>query len=388
MQIRAFITHKLSEKYKDCQDSYDFLEKTNSIAIADGISQSIFPKIWADLLTNNFVNNQNVSYLKEEDIDPLRSEWESYVEKVRLEKEQNNDPFLWKLEENLASGKSAGATFLGLRFSEKSWKCNVIGDSCLVEISEKNEISRIISSKGEGEEFDNHPDYIDSRKSNRAKGRIKIDQGNITGSKKLFLVTDALSDLLFKNQQENDFAIVEALLKIQTQKDFEDLVNDLRQQGMHNDDTTLVIVENDNKDIWTIPFKTDLECLVKEEKLNENKDQNSVSNKMFDIGAFQKIQISASPNSITEPNKLNLLGSSENITSVMTETTSSIDKENITKQISSILDSCESELAQIQILFIILKDRFTDYKKKNSELFKKIRNQAIKFLDKTKQNHV
>ena len=266
MVIRAFLTHKLSESYKDCQDSFDILVHNKAIAVADGISQSIFPKIWADLLTHHFVRNPSALFLSEDFVDPIRNEWNERVAEVRLEKVQQNDPYLWKLDENLASGRSAGATFLGMWFEGNAWSCIVLGDSCLVAVSDNNKITEIMSSKSEDEEFDNYPDYLDSSTLISHKGESKYFHGELNGSEKLFLVTDALSDYLFRKRKEDDFTIVDALLKIQNQDEFEELVGVLRLQGMTNDDTTLVIVENDGKEIWSVPFGTDLEFLIKKEK--------------------------------------------------------------------------------------------------------------------------
>jgi len=265
MVIRAFLTHKLAESYKDCQDSFDILVHNKAIAIADGISQSIFPKIWADLLTHHFVRNPSDQFLKEDVVEPIRNEWNEQVADVRSEKERQNDPYLWKLDENLASGRSAGATFLGLKFEGNKWSCQVLGDSCLVAVSANNEITEIISSKNEGEAFDNYPDYIDSSKLLSIKGEPKSFSGELFVSEKLFLVTDALSDYLFGKQEENDFAVVDALMKIQDQVEFEEIVCALRREGMTNDDTTLVIVENDGMEIWSVPFLTDLQYLIKKE---------------------------------------------------------------------------------------------------------------------------
>jgi len=301
MVIRAFLTHKLAESYKDCQDSFDILVHNKAIAIADGISQSIFPKIWADLLTHHFVRNPTVLFLQEEDVDAIRNKWHEQVAEVRLEKERQNDPYLWKLDENLASGRSAGATFLGLWFEENNWTCLVLGDSCLVAVSENNEITEIMSSKSEGEVFDNYPDYLDSSRLISQKGESKLFHGELTGSEKLFLVTDAFSDYLFRKREENDFAVVDALMKIQDQVEFEELVFALRREGMTNDDTTLVIVENDGKEIWSVPFETDLKYLINNGKTDYEPDIARPS--CFELQADEIIlpQISPSESGIIQP---------------------------------------------------------------------------------------
>jgi hypothetical protein len=386
MRIRAFLTHKLSEKYKDCQDSFAINLKTHSIAIADGISQSIFPKIWADLLTNNFVSDSNVSYKIEENIDKLRIEWKLRVFKIREDKEKNNDPYLWKLDENLASGKSAGATFLGLRFVEEKWSCNVIGDSCLVEISDKCEIERIISSKAEGEVFDNHPDYLDSNVKS-GKGHVRLRGGLLTSGKKLLLVTDALADYLFKKQQEKDFKVVESLLEIKNQSEFENLVNVLRQQGMHNDDTTLVIVENDDKENWDITAQTDLEELIKvEEEQYSNRDKNALPENIFNTQSHPKNSADNSLIEVVESNNIPLIitGSTDKGSSILSSQTNPVDQEIVKKQIMSLLESCNSELLRIQVLVKIINSLYSTHSEKYSSIIKRLRKEANKFPYNTK----
>lgn len=47
MKIRAFITHKLSEHYSECQDRFCINRDNHAIAVSDGMSQSVFPDYWA-----------------------------------------------------------------------------------------------------------------------------------------------------------------------------------------------------------------------------------------------------------------------------------------------------------------------------------------------------
>ena len=56
MKIRAFITHKKAETYKDCQDRFCINPETKSLAVSDGVSQSIFPGIWAEMLVYEYAN--------------------------------------------------------------------------------------------------------------------------------------------------------------------------------------------------------------------------------------------------------------------------------------------------------------------------------------------
>ena len=56
MRIRAFIAQHKSEKISECQDRFAINTETRSMAVSDGISQSIFPDYWANLLAQHYVN--------------------------------------------------------------------------------------------------------------------------------------------------------------------------------------------------------------------------------------------------------------------------------------------------------------------------------------------
>ena len=55
MDIRAFITHKKAETFSDCQDRFSINSDTKSVAVSDGMSQSFFQKIWAEILDRKSV---------------------------------------------------------------------------------------------------------------------------------------------------------------------------------------------------------------------------------------------------------------------------------------------------------------------------------------------
>ena len=78
MKISAFITHKKSERYSDCQDRFSVNKDTKSIAVSDGMSQSYQQKIWASLLTESFTSGY-LSTITEEKLDALRALWRQRV---------------------------------------------------------------------------------------------------------------------------------------------------------------------------------------------------------------------------------------------------------------------------------------------------------------------
>lgn len=65
MKIRAFITHKLREHYSECQDRFCINSDNHAIAVSDGMSQSVFPDYWAEILS---------SFYAKMDIAPMKTE--------------------------------------------------------------------------------------------------------------------------------------------------------------------------------------------------------------------------------------------------------------------------------------------------------------------------
>lgn len=247
MKVRAFITHKEKEKYSDCQDRFSVNADTKSVSVSDGMSQSIFQKQWAQLLVDAYSGGRDLS--DEGVISELKNTWKKNVETDELPK--LSESAKRRSSNSLAMGYSAGATFVGIRLNDKN-KINytVLGDSCLILLSKNNEIKEFISSQ-QGDEFDNHPDYFDSGINKKGKGEVKTGSLDFNKDMKALLVSDPFSDYL--TNKRDDKSLLEELLKVQNHSAFCELVKKWREKGMHNDDSTLVIVENDGKQNFERP---------------------------------------------------------------------------------------------------------------------------------------
>jgi len=197
MIISAFITHKKAENFSDCQDRFSINVDTKSIALADGLSQSLFPKYWADILVRSFTSNPewipNLASVRE-----LAPQWLDIVNSIVQKQYLEGCNSAWRAERSLKEGRSAGATFVGLRFNNYQWECDVLGDSCLVQVS-NNQITKILTSE-EVSAFDNFPDYYDSNPQKDGKGQLLSDKGIIKEGETLLLVSDPFSDFLLKNK--------------------------------------------------------------------------------------------------------------------------------------------------------------------------------------------
>lgn len=253
MKIRAFISQKAAERISDCQDRFAINAESKIVAVSDGVSQSIFPDYWAQILVNHYTSKGS---LTEEERVLLCGEWRNWVlSYIEEEKSKGNNP--WRTESNLYEGITAGATLCGVKFNgSDEWTCEVLGDSCLIVVHGDDSID-ILSSQDK--EFDTYPDYLDSGAKKKGRGTFKTYNGTISETEKLILVSDPFSDFFYANK-EKPSEYLASLLNINSHEEFIKLVRDWRALGMHNDDSTVVILEWDNSPEFNI---------VKEDNINE-----------------------------------------------------------------------------------------------------------------------
>lgn len=266
MKIRAFITHKKAEHFSDCQDRFSINPDTKSVAVSDGMSQSWQQKIWAKLLVDTFCSDTDwVPTLESvRELSPMwKNEVENYIQSLR--DVNAKESLIYRNERCLAEGKSAGATLVGIRFEFNKWTCDVLGDSCLIA-KIGNEYK--FGTSQDTEEFDNHPDYFDSDSNKQGKGTYKTLSEALSSSNPfILLVSDPFSDYLLEHNKIGDIdALVNELLTINTHEDFEAIVEKWRNAGMHNDDSTLIIMEYDGTEEWTILHQDDLDVLIQNEQ--------------------------------------------------------------------------------------------------------------------------
>jgi len=249
ISIKGYITSKESELFYDCADRYAYDKSQNKFAISDGVSKSFFPKIWADILVNKWVNSKEFN--EAQFIIDCQKNWLEQVTEIV------NKPDAKWFTKNAFNRKESGlATFVGLRFYKKKkewlWKADALGDSFLFFVPKKiKDFSKeciVLSSKKEPIVFDNFPDYLSSLGNNH-KGEKQIMESPLT-SGTFYLMTDALAEWFLK---EKDSAISKISVW-QNQKDFERFVNEERHnEKLGNDDTAFlsIKIEDDKKDQLT-----------------------------------------------------------------------------------------------------------------------------------------
>lgn len=264
MKIKAFITHKKAETFRDCQDRFSINKENRSLAISDGMSQSIFQTYWAEILAHYYTeSNWHITTGTDADLRKLSEKWNNRVHE-RLKELKSLGKNTFRAENNLALGMSACATLVGIRFNGQDWRGEVLGDSCLIEVSAGN---IKIETSQETEGFDNYPDYIDSNPNKKGKGNAKNISGTLTENTFLLLVSDPFSDFFAeKSKDGNASDYIHQLLALDKHEQFEELVKEWRQDyGMHNDDSTLIIIEFDGKETFNIANEDDINELIKKE---------------------------------------------------------------------------------------------------------------------------
>lgn len=261
MKVRAFITHKEQEFYKDCQDRFSVNADTKSVAVSDGMTQSIFPWIWAESLACEYTKDI-AWYPSDEAINELSILWYKKVADI-IEKETRPGPKR-NAKNSLVRGRYAGATLVGIRVEKNKYKGLVLGDSCALHINENNSIESIYTSQ-DGD-FDNFPDHFGSSPTHIRKGEIKEFEFILQPNEKVLLVSDPFSEFLANKKKTNEeTSYIGQLLSVSSQEEFESIVDDWRIQGMHNDDATLVVLEYEEKEDWSFQHITDINKLIEEE---------------------------------------------------------------------------------------------------------------------------
>jgi len=273
ISIKGFIVPKEAELYYDCADRYAYNKDQNKFALSDGVSKSFFPKIWADVLVNQWVHSKEIE--EAEFINNCQKNWLKQVTDI-VEKTDAK----WFTKNAFNRNEPGLATFVSLRFFKKKndwyWNANALGDSFLFFIAKdfKDFDKAIISlsSKSEPIVFDNFPDYLSSRGNNHKGEKQTIEKPLSVGT--FYLLTDALAEWFFE-QKENAINKIEAW---KSQTDFERFVHEERlNKNLGNDDSAILIMEIENDKNSSLNYVSEnvssIDELIKEQQITIEKKQ-------------------------------------------------------------------------------------------------------------------
>jgi hypothetical protein len=258
MGIKAYIYHKKAEKYSDCQDYFEISSQNNRIAVSDGMSQSIYPQWWAEILAKSYIQNGKIP--AGDVLTSCQNEWQKKVND-EVQRREDNGMNPWRLRNAIAEKSGAGATLCGLTCEADKWTCECIGDSCLILIRKDFCIKIYTSQDGT---FGNNPDYLDSY--TKGRGTASFFEGNYDDVELMLVATDPFSELFQKHASEPEFIkqLTEQLRQLSTHESFVELVERWRTEyQMHNDDSTIVIIDKFESQAFEISHEDNLAELAK-----------------------------------------------------------------------------------------------------------------------------
>ena len=259
LTTRSFIIQKEAESREDCQDACRQNKEMARYAVADGATQSFFPKEWAELLVEHFceasvpfpTTNSWRPWIK-----PVQEKWYERVARTVEERDVFflNNPF------NLR--QPAASTFIGLEFDrvQAKWQAMIVGDSCLFHLSAREFRSYIIERSAD---FTNRLRAFASYDTDNHTEPSFVECDTIPGDT-LILATDALAKWILQHEEagRRDEVLGE-LKEIEDENQFHEFVHRARTDEyirLVNDDVTLMIISVEEDELQAGLQSTATEC--------------------------------------------------------------------------------------------------------------------------------
>jgi hypothetical protein len=237
--VEAFSSQKAGNARSEYEDAWAIRGSDSArcrLAVADGATESSFSALWAALLVECFVRERSNGPDFFARLTAIRRLWRR---KIRRR------PLPWYAAEK--AGRGAYAAFIGASISavSRTWRAVAIGDCCLLHVTgtpPKLELRKSFPLS-RSEEFGSSPFLVGSleKADDDPLPHVRVTEGVLGDDDLLFFATDALSAWLLRRAERGE-PVWEWIgpAGIQTQQDFEALVDRAREDGTRNDDMTLV----------------------------------------------------------------------------------------------------------------------------------------------------
>lgn len=249
--LNHFCLPKLGNEQADYEDAFapkisgTVSQKSFSVAVADGATESSFASDWAKMLTRNFVKEpfSEIETLKTR-TEMLSQRWQSFVKRR---------PLPWFAEEKVRFG--AFATLLGLQLVSNSdgtdesgfWSAIAIGDSCLFQVRGDNLLRSFPISTAA--KFSNSPMLLSSNLVHNLQiwKNVRVYTADWKVGDIFLLATDALACWILSEHEHNErpwnifLGFREDSEKTQLFRAWADNVR--RSSNLKNDDITLLLLK-------------------------------------------------------------------------------------------------------------------------------------------------
>jgi hypothetical protein len=249
---RLFKLPKLGKTEDEYEDACATNEDAGIYAVADGASDSAFARVWAQLLTQRFIEGlpkENSARAWRDWIDPAQEAWKAII---------HTDPMPWYVESKIREGAFATCIALVLRQGEAGssgghWVALAVGDSCLFHVRARDQASPAEERAPVScfpvkrpEDFNNFPLALSSNPNANESvwGHTESARGTWQMGDAFVLATDALAEWLLRNiVPTHGWDRVLALADAPDDSPFNELVDAAWTDGhLRNDDLTLLIV--------------------------------------------------------------------------------------------------------------------------------------------------
>jgi hypothetical protein len=231
-----------SEEFEDavCPPERSEFDQANvRCAVADGATESIFARRWAEQLVFAVCHHELSLQRLSSGIPQLRANWREWLVGKTLP---------WYADEKARQGAFAALVAVELTENETTgpqqgdWHAVAVGDSCLFHIRGEDILVRFPIDKAES--FDNRPVLICSLGTDETEVNEEYRSGKWTQGDLFYLMSDALACWFIKHidagGRPSDIPNHNSAGEIAS---FKDWVESLRDQGLiRNDDCTMLRV--------------------------------------------------------------------------------------------------------------------------------------------------
>lgn len=286
LNIKQFVSSAEGKPIELCADKVAVDNNTKRYAVADGVSASYMPEIWAGLLVDSFITSKiRADFFQEELEGGLLSELVEKWQVLVHEKEQEAEGIIARrYERNRRLFGQAASTLAGVSFENNIIYYYVLGDSCVFLVEDKE--LKVFSNVKDEESFNKTPFYIGSSK--HMKGEAIVGHLNVSNDCWLLMMTDAMSEW-FWHQQKKDSTTVQRLWSIKDQNDFETFIGKERESLlMDNDDVSLLIIhivggDGISDDIigYSVDTKPSNSSDISSVNETDNREENTINNEFL-----------------------------------------------------------------------------------------------------------
>lgn len=226
------------------------------IAIADGATEGMLSRQWANLLVRRFVRLLPGPAELTDWVSATLHTWQKEKRNYLQQRERNNKPVQWYEEPGLEAGAFAALLGLVLTRSEGdhvesslqslNWNAVAVGDCFLVQV--RDDACVCMFPFDESSALTNRPFLLSSNplRNGDIAERFEFTKGEALRGDRFYLMTDALAGWFLRMWEQGaaPWRELDSFCRVSAPCDFANQIEELRAaREMRNDDVTLIRLE-------------------------------------------------------------------------------------------------------------------------------------------------